>query len=285
MTVFFTESWRLGPADTNFYVRVYEASDARAILVFVHGAAEHCGRYTDMHTALARDHGILVFAYDLRGYGRTAKDGTHKSPASRRLNSNISFFRSSLWAVHSWVAHLGGTTVLGLMTDPARKENPAVKLVRGVVAGSATLALTKPPPAPVVWLLTQIARVSPWTLFPVRNKTEDLSRNTTTGQEYEDDPLVGVPGSLRCLSSMIKQGELIQRTPDNWPSALPILFVHGDADALASHTATQKFYMNISADDKTWITYAGGTHELHNEPDGIREKSLRDIAVFIQSHC
>lgn len=35
-----------------------------------------------MHTALARDHHISVFAFDLRGYGKTAMDETHKSAES-----------------------------------------------------------------------------------------------------------------------------------------------------------------------------------------------------------
>ncbi|KAJ7053751.1 hypothetical protein C8F01DRAFT_1260378 [Mycena amicta] len=79
----FIESWRLGPDNTNFYVRLYEAPSPSAVLVFVHGAAEHCGRYTEMHSTLAREHNISVFAYDLRGYGRTADDPTHKSASSQ----------------------------------------------------------------------------------------------------------------------------------------------------------------------------------------------------------
>jgi acylglycerol lipase len=78
----YTESWRTGPEDTNFYTRLYIAPDPLAILVFVHGAAEHCGRYTEMHSKLAQEHRIAVFGFDLRGYGRTAADEEHKSPNS-----------------------------------------------------------------------------------------------------------------------------------------------------------------------------------------------------------
>ena len=66
----------------------------------------------------------------------------------------------------------GGTTVLGLITDPQRATHAAVKDVNGVISSSATLELTKPPPGPVLWTLSQLSRVQPWMLFPVRNKTE-----------------------------------------------------------------------------------------------------------------
>ncbi|KAJ7050946.1 Alpha/Beta hydrolase protein [Mycena amicta] len=251
-----------------------------------------------MHSTLAREHNISVFAYDLRGYGRTADDPTHKSASSQYGRTWSGAQMDDLeWAIqetHRECGDLplfimgcsfGGTTVLGLVTDPARKDHPAITSLRGVIGGSATLTLTKPPPAPVVWLLTQIARVQPWMLFPVRNKIEDLSRNKETGAEYEKDPLIGTPGSLKCLSSMLKQGQTLSRSSQNWPKELPVLFVHGDVDTIAAHTVTKKFYEEISAQDKTWITYPGGAHELHNEPDGIREKSLVDIATFIQKHC
>ena len=82
----FVEAWVEGPFATAFYTRLYRppaSAHTRAILVFAHGYLEHVGRYMypEFHTAWAA-RGIAVFAYDERGFGRTALDEEHRSPGS-----------------------------------------------------------------------------------------------------------------------------------------------------------------------------------------------------------
>ncbi|KAJ7149966.1 lysophospholipase [Mycena filopes] len=295
----FSEGWRIGPKETNFYVRVYAADDAVAAVVFVHGAAEHCGRYTEMHSALAREHRISVFAFDLRGYGRTALDVEHKSAESAYGKTWLPQQLEDLeWAIEEAGKEfggglplfvmgnsMGGTIVLGLLTDVARRDHDALKRVRGMIGGSPTVAFKNPPPAPVIWLLRQITRLRPWTLFPIRNDPATLSRNEESNQAYLNDPLVGAPGSLRGLQSIMEEGAcLLEKKYANWPVDLPLLFMHGNADLSTSYPETKLFFEKIEASDKKMITYPGGAHELHFEPDGIREKSLEELVRFVHSH-
>ncbi|KAJ7705599.1 lysophospholipase [Mycena rosella] len=299
MSKSYTESWRTGPEDTNFYVRLYTAAQPLAILVFVHGAAEHCGRYTEMHSTLAQEHHISVFSFDLRGYGLTAADKTHKSPNSAYGKTWWPEQLDDLeWAINE--AHkelgetlpvftmgtsMGGGIVLGLMTDLDRLDHIAVKAVRGVIGGSPTVSLTEPPPGFMIWILKQILQVSPWMLFPIRNKPEELSRNKESGEAYVNDPLVGTPGSLKGMYWMLEEGGLLLRSKyANWPKTLPVLFMHGDADPLSSYRDSKALFEKIPADNKKFVTYPGGYHELHFEPDDIREKSLEEVVDFIRSH-
>jgi acylglycerol lipase len=70
----YAEAWLSGPQSTQFYTRTYSTSgDAKAVIVFIHGFAEHIGRYTHFHPLLSK-HGIAVFTFDQRGYGKTAQD-------------------------------------------------------------------------------------------------------------------------------------------------------------------------------------------------------------------
>lgn len=79
----FIDAWLTGPGDVRFYTRTYTPSDTPvAVLVFAHGAAEHCGRYTHFHGSLSTDHAIAVFAYDQRGFGRTALDAQNRTPGA-----------------------------------------------------------------------------------------------------------------------------------------------------------------------------------------------------------
>lgn len=91
----YAEHWLQGPQSTSFYTRLYLPSSSsntadatstpptrpKAALIYVHGFVEHVGRYDHLHSYFA-DHGIAVFAFDQRGFGKTALDLEHKSSGS-----------------------------------------------------------------------------------------------------------------------------------------------------------------------------------------------------------
>lgn len=78
----FTEAWLPGHDGIKFYTRTYASrASPRAVVIFVHGFSEHIGRYEWAHSMCA-DSGITLFAYDQRGYGRTALDRAHRSKGS-----------------------------------------------------------------------------------------------------------------------------------------------------------------------------------------------------------
>lgn len=74
----YVETWLAGPGGHQFYTRTYPATFPKAVILFVHGFAEHVGRYEHIHVKYP-PRGITVFAYDLRGYGRTVLDAEHRS--------------------------------------------------------------------------------------------------------------------------------------------------------------------------------------------------------------
>jgi len=78
----YTETWLVGPQQTNFYTRLYLASPAKAVIVFLHGFAEHVGRYTHFHPKLA-ERGITVFTFDQRGFGNTGLNVEKRSKGSQ----------------------------------------------------------------------------------------------------------------------------------------------------------------------------------------------------------
>jgi len=73
MSTSYTEAWLTGLKSSQIYTRTYKAEHPKAILVFVHGFCEHIGRYEHVHCSFPK-HGITVFAYDQRGFGKTALD-------------------------------------------------------------------------------------------------------------------------------------------------------------------------------------------------------------------
>jgi len=84
---------------------------------------------------------------------------------------------------------------------------------------------------------------------------------------------------------MLERGEALLKTHHkNWPEHLPILIIHGTADDVTSHSASKKFIDSIPANDKTHTSYEGGFHELHNEPDGVKEKFIEECITWVEAH-
>lgn len=71
-----TNIWLTGPSSTKFYTRTYTPPApvaTKAVVVALHGFAEHSGRFAHFHPLFAA-RGVAVFAYDQRGFGLTAQD-------------------------------------------------------------------------------------------------------------------------------------------------------------------------------------------------------------------
>lgn len=127
----YKEAWLSGPASTQFYTRTYAPPTGTtpiALVVFIHGFAEHIGRYSHFHPQLAQ-HGITVFTFDQRGYGKTAQDDEgNKSKGSAYGKTSWKDQMCDIdWALeHAKKEHPGIPMFLmghSMVSDPPRKIN------------------------------------------------------------------------------------------------------------------------------------------------------------------
>ncbi|KAH9485599.1 Putative monoglyceride lipase [Psilocybe cubensis] len=297
----FTESWLEGPKATQFYTRTYPASTSppKAVVVFVHGFAEHIGRYSHFHPILA-SRGISVFAYDQRGFGLTGQDTTGKKSKSSAYGKTswkeqmldidwaLGHVKTSFKGVPIFLMghSMGGGEVLGFC---AQGENGPYKStlssLSGVISTSPLILTTTPAPKFQLWIGSKLSAILPSTLIPVGVKAEQLSHDPEVNGAYLKDPLVKQSGSLKGVSDMLANGEkLLSSDYANWPKYLPVLILHGTEDKVTSHKASKELQSKLPADFKELSLYEGGFHELQNEPDGVKEKLADEIIAFIEKH-
>ncbi|KAJ3905676.1 Alpha/Beta hydrolase protein [Lentinula edodes] len=295
-----TERWIVGPQDTQFYTRIYAplSGTPRALVVFVHGFQEHVGRYTHIHPSLA-ENGIVLWAFDQRGFGRTALDNECRSKNSSWGKTGWSDQMQDVdWAVRTareefpgvpvfLMGHsMGGGEVLSFVTQQSY-ESPrhaeTVVSLTGVIVTSPLIKQTIPASKTLRWLGGKVATISPYSLIPAAVSPDDLSHSPEFNDAYSKDPLIKPTGSLRGIGEMLTEGEKLLSTGcHHWPKKIPVLFIHGDADKVTSAKATQTFFKVIDAEDKQIIIYPDGLHELQNEPPSIRQKFVTDIVSFVQ---
>ncbi|OSC97319.1 lysophospholipase [Trametes coccinea BRFM310] len=268
----YTEAWLPGPDGLQFYTRTYRppaGTPACAALLFVHGFAEHVARYEWAHGVWAA-RGVAVFAYDQRGFGRTALDKERKSRESAWGRTG---WREQVRDIEWWLGRMreefpglplflmghsmGGGLALAFATRPSPPPAPeSVQMLAGVIASSPLLLQTHPAPKILRYIGGKASSLLPHLLIDAPVPVEHLSHDPQAQKAAANDPLMLQKGSLRGLSDMLGGGEqLLWNDYKNWPQNLPLLIVHGTADRVTSYKASEEFYNKVDAADKELKPY------------------------------
>lgn len=297
----YTEAWLSGPQQTRFYTRTYKPEgiiQTRAAVVFVHGFIEHIARYEHVFPAWSA-RGIAVFTFDQRGFGRTALDSDNKSKGSAYGKTSWKEQLEDIeWAVEHtknefgpvpvflYGHSMGGALVLAFPTRETALPSPEiVASLAGVIATSPLILQTKPAAKAARWIGGKVSRLSPSLTIPATVNPKDISHDEAVNEAYLKDPLVKQMGSLRGISDMLDGGEgLLRKDYARWPKNLPLLLVHGSADKVTSHKASEEFYNAVPAEVKHFSSYPDGFHELHNEPNGVKEQLINECITWIEAH-
>jgi alpha-beta hydrolase superfamily lysophospholipase len=244
--------------------------------VVAHGFGEHSGRYGNVVDWFVPK-GYTVYAFDMRGHGRSeGKRGYVESYAAYR--ADVATFldlvhceepeRTVFLLGHSQ----GGLTVLNYVLHDSTG-------LAGVVASGPVLC--PPGISPFrIWLSKVLSNVWPGLVLETGLDTGGLSRDPAVEDAYINDPLVHGKGTPRLGSEVMKAAEWTQAHAAQM--ALPSLIVHGGADWLSDPQASQRFFENITFDDKARIEYEGYYHEVFNELG--KERVLADVEDWLARH-
>ncbi|MHB8377904.1 MAG: alpha/beta hydrolase [Dehalococcoidia bacterium] len=249
--------------------------EPRAALAIVHGYAEHSGRYAHVGEALA-GRGYAAFAFDLRGHGRS--DGARafvRSFGEYLADLRIFLARVSAAAPGRPLFLLGhsmGGTIVALAAVAAPPP------VEGVLLSGAGLTLAGAPRLSQAVMLA-FGRIAP--RLPLRRlAAADVSRDAEVVRAYDEDPLV-YRGRMRAglVAAMIRAVRRIDAGMED--VTLPLLIMHGTADALTEPEGSRELYGRARSADKTLKLYDGLYHEILNEPE--RAQVIGDIAGWLDA--
>ncbi len=272
----FTFSWQT-PDGLRLFAQGWQpAAGSRAVVCLVHGGGEHSGRYDHVAAALTGA-SYAVLAFDLRGHGRSEGPrgytpsfdvllddiGHLLDEAAQRFPGQPRFLYG-----HS----LGGSLVLNC----ALRRHPALA---GVIATSPFLRPAFTPPAWKVILGRVMSRI--WPTLSMYNEVDvqALSRDPAVVQRAIADPLNHNRISARAGIDILAAGEWAIAHAAEFP--LPLLIMHGGADALASVEASRQFATRVPG-DCTFKLWEGLYHETHNEPE--RQDVLAFVVNWLEAH-
>lgn len=253
-------------ADGNrlFWRRHSPEGDARAVLLVVHGLAEHTGRYLHVldHFATA---GFDCWAHDYRGHGQ--------SPGPRVHVRHFDEFLTDLAAARRLVTHaqpdlplfLVGHSQGGLIVLREAVTNP--QGLEGIVVSSPFLGMhpDAAPPAALHMVANIVSTFAPKLMFSKVAEPSVLSRDPKIPEAYIADPLVSTTVSARWFTEVLRaQTDTHARAST---LSVPALVMQSGDDRLTDPAATRSWASNAPAHLVEYVEWEGLYHEMFNEPE------------------
>lgn len=233
-----------------------------AVIILVHGFAEHCGRY-ELHAKRFCEQRFAVEALDLRGHGRSEGPRGYV-PSFRTLVDDITAFvkrvlerrrgsRTFLLG-HSFGAAIAGLASLRLHDVP----------IRGLILSSPAVRICEPQWLQRLGLVA--ARFAP-RLPTKRLDRRKLSTDAAYVAAANADPLNyhGLIPTVSAAQIVLAGRALLDRAA---LLSLPLLIIHGTDDRITMPEASADLYGCAASIDKSLNLYTGMRHETLNEPNG-----------------
>lgn len=270
-----TEASFKGRNDYSIAYRVWTPlTKPRALLLIVPGFNSH-GGYFGWTAEQVSVLGFKSYAVDLRGRG--------KSDGERFYVDSFDDYVSD---------------VEGLM-DVAKAEHPDLPIfVLGHSAGGVvscafahrredelaglvceSFAFQVPSPDFVLAALKGISHLAPHAhVLALKNK--DFSRDPAFVAQMDADPLIAHETQpTKTVAEMVRADEQLKRDFPNF--SLPVLILHGTADAVTRPQGSQYFFDHAGSADKTLKLYRDHAHDLLN--DLGRNIVMNDITEWLEA--
>ncbi|PLW38263.1 hypothetical protein PCANC_14901 [Puccinia coronata f. sp. avenae] len=288
--------WEEGPGKCSFFTKRWTPTGKESIakLIFLHGFMEHISRYDHVFQRYA-EAGIEVFAFDQRGFGQTAArtktQGQTSWPAGLKDADFFIMKEASPECCNSRKVFLMGHSMGGGLAFAYTTRSPpreGLPLITGGLVLSSPLIEQTPGVAAagaLIRLGSFLGAVLPKLTLKVGVASKDISRDPVIQEQYVHDPLCAPVGTYKGVGDMLLGGQqLLSHDYKLYPSTLPLLAVHGTADNVTWHDATQQLVEKTNAADKTFKDFEGFYHEMHNEPGDDKFKEIDFIIQWILSH-
>lgn len=271
-----------GTFKTNDGLNLFEQNwqpdkNAKAVIVIIHGYAEHSGRYAHVANYLV-NYGYAVATFDLRSHGKSDGKKTFIRSFDEFL-SDVDLFLKRVNERHPnnklfLLGHSMGGTIVTLFAITRKPD------VTGIILSGATLKLSEEISPFLVRISAFLGALVP-KLATIKIDSNAISRDAEVVKLYNTDPLVyrgGIPARTgaefnRAIKLIQGQMELV---------TLPLLIMSGTADRLSDPQGSQQLYERAQSEDKTLNLYEGFYHEILNEVE--KERVLGDIGEWLDKH-
>ena len=267
-----------GIRDLKIYYQCWlPEKNPKAVLLIVHGLAEHSGRYMNLVNHFV-PLGYAVYGVDHIGHGKS--DGLRVYV--ERFKDFTDTLKTFSHMIRDWQPEtpifMVGHSMGGLISSIYLLDNQN-ELSGAVLSGPSVKVPDN------ISSVTILAGKLFSTLMPklglLALEADGVSRDPEVVKAYVNDPLV-YTGKItaRLAAELLKA--MKSAAADASKITLPILIAQGGEDRLVDPDGAQMLYDTVGSVDKTLKIYDGLYHEIFNEPE--HHKVLGDVEAWLESH-
>jgi len=271
------EGFFKGILEANIYYQSWlPENEPRAVLLIVHGLAEHSGRYGNLVNHFV-PMGYAVYGIDHLGHGKSDGERVHV----KRFNDYTNTLKGYFDMIRAWQPRkpifLVGHSMGGLISAVYLLDYQA-ELKGAVLSGPAIKIPSNVTPSTIFVGRILSAAIPKFGLLAL--EADGVSRDPAVVQAYVSDPLVH-RGKMtaRLAAEMLKAMQTVSAQAAR--ITLPILVVQGSADRLVDPAGARMLYEAVNSVDKEIKIYDGFYHEVFNEPE--HDKVLRDAEIWLET--
>jgi acylglycerol lipase len=272
------EGFFKGPENVDIYYQCWLPEDPpKAVLLIVHGLAEHSGRYMNVVNHFV-PLGYGVYGIDHVGHGKSAG----KRVYVRRFQDFTDTLKTYFDMIREWhpeePAFLVGHSMGGLIGAVYLLDCQA-ELAGAVLSGPSVKVPDNISPA-IVFVGRVLSALMP-TFGLIQLEAEGVSRDPAVVQAYISDPLVYTGKTTARLAAEMLQA-MKRVTAEGAGITLPILIIQGGADRLVDPEGARMLHDLIRSPDKAVKVYDGFYHEVFNEPE--HAQVMKDVESWLEAH-
>lgn len=262
-----------GPHGLKIFVRSWRPESLpRGLVVIVPGANSHSGYYLWAGEQLAA-HGLVVYALDLHGRGRSEGERFYLEKLDDYLEDVATVVVLAQSREPSLPVYLLGHGEGGVVACVYALEHQ--QALAGLICES--FALEVPAPTFTRSAVKGLSMVAPH-LGVLRLKNEDFSRDPYVVEIMDCDPLIARERQpSKTVAELTRADERLRREFSK--ITLPVLIMHGTADRATLPSGSWLFHERAGSVDKTLKLYDGYAHDLLN--DLGKELVMGDILLWL----
>lgn len=262
------------------FYQIWTPSEPKAVIIIIHGAGEHSGRYRPVCEQCMKQN-IAVVAPDLRGFGQ-----------SEGLRGHINTFQEyvdDLHALIEWVSvrfaflpiFLFGHSLGGLIV--IRYSQIYDYETKGVILSAPALALRLNIPSIGKRVLEISSRFLPTLSInsrkwqPIVRRVRQLAPYLPKEKTLHYDPHMTTEITPKWLTELLQNG--INALTEAALFRYPVLCVYDEKDPVIQPVIIEDFLEKLDVLDKKWLSFNDGFHHiLHAD---YHQTTISDILHWI----
>lgn len=266
------------PDGTQLYARHWATpapADAKGVVIIMHGLKDHAAHYQAFADKLVAA-GFGVYAFDLRGHGRSAGPRVDPGNWLAYVDDLDRFVENVAAKEPGKKLFLFGHSMGGAIATLTAIRHRAS--LSGLILSGSALAVDAPP---LLLAATQMAGATTPGAKALDLPNDEFSSDPLVVKDMDRDPLISQgPGPARTAFGLIKGIQLIWAHTDGL--TLPILAMHGTRDSLTAPSGSRALIEAAPSTDKTLKIYDGFQHDLLHEPRHALVEA--DILAWLGAH-